>query len=138
MQSWLVPTLVLRADETYTRKSYLRAVTIAVLGSTLFSILAVVSISFAFALILHFTWTDVTHPKMRALLIAFLLKQGVFQGLLAPLIIFPFSLALNWPRYFFWNRRAKRLQREGYIEVPLVTAALIPDDPTICPPAPRP
>ena len=136
-QACQYPQVLLRTSQTCALKSYLRA---AVLSTT--ALISVVCLIQCFVpavslLLVPHLWSMIFDPKNHAHVISGLSQEGFYYLPFAPLIWLLASLAINWPRYFFWNRRAKRLQQEGYIEVQPVTAAIVADDPNVWPPAPR-
>ena len=136
-QTCQYPTLLLKPDEAYTRKSYLRVVSLSAVAVTLLICAIQCFILAVAALIVPQLWSVILDPKNHAQQIGILSEEGFYYLPFLPFILLLFSLAINWPTYFFWNRRAKRLQREGPVSVPIVAAALVPDDPNVWPPPPR-
>ena len=137
IKTWLYPTLLLKPNEIYTRKSYLQTAIVYTLAVTFLICVIFVLFLLVSARIVPRLWSVMLDPKNHAQQIGILSQEGFYLIPLAPLMWLVASFAFNWPTYFFWNRRAKRLQREGFVSVPIVAAAVLPDDPTIWPPPPR-
>lgn len=134
--TWLYPTLLLKPDEAYTRKSYLYTSIVHTVALTLVVCAIPCLVVAGYALIAPDFWAQVSDPKNHAQQIGFLSQEGFYYLPFVPLIFLLFNLAINWPQYFFWNRRAKRLQQEEPALVPIIAAA-VPDDITVWPPAPH-
>ena len=131
------PQVLLKTNQTCALQNYLWAVLLSTATLTL-SVCIVLGIVIAvFAITWPQLWAVMHDPKNHALLIRALSHEGVYNLPLVPIAWLLFSLVLDWPRYYFWNRRAKRLQREGSTLVSIVAAAELPDDTTVWPPPPR-
>ncbi len=135
--AWRLPTLSLKPNEAYTRRSYLRVVAMSAAFHTLivFSSLGIGLVISTF--IIPDLWSNLLDPKHHTYLVGVFYQEGFYLVPFLPLFSWLIYFAVEWPRYFFWNRRAKRLQREGPFLVPIVAAALVPNDPNVWPPPPR-
>ena len=135
--AWRLPTLFLKPDETYPCKTYLRVVILSVLVLMLLYGLAIaIALVVATFLIPHF-WSVALDPKAHKFIIGALARAGFSLLPLVPLFALIVNATVQWPHYYFWNRRAKRLQREEFVEIPVVAAAVAPNDPSVWPPAPH-
>jgi hypothetical protein len=135
---WWNPSLSLKPSEQYHGKLYIRVAMVSMLHGCLY-----VGVSSCIGLILGGLivpqfWPMIRDPKYHASLIGFLAREGFYQLLFLPLVSLSFVFASEWPRYFFWNRRAKRLQNEGVVSVSLNAMVEPPEDDGTCwPPPPR-
>jgi hypothetical protein len=139
LYAWCNPSFLLRPDEEYTRKLYLRTALTQALGTVLWVTILLCAVIALSALFWPGSWQIVHDPKNHAFLIGDLSREGFYYLPWYPLMLFLFSLTMHWPGYFFWNRRARRLRREDHVQAPItaVIAEATVDDGSSWPPAPR-
>lgn len=123
-------------EETCTRSLYLRDAVMSVSRSYLFTTASFCLGVVVAGLFIPQFWPIVRDPKNHAFILGILSRDGFYYFPLLPLIVFPFILLLEWPCYYFWNRRAKRL-REEYRALVLAAADEAPASESSWPPPPR-
>jgi len=113
-QLWWDPSLSLRPNEDYGRKLYLRVALRGTLRTLTFLTVAN-GIGFALGTLVVCPefWPLVHNPKNHAAVIGALSQEGFYLLPLVPLFCLFVNAVGEWPEYFFWNRRAKRLQTAG-------------------------
>jgi hypothetical protein len=135
---WFNPSLLLKPTQGYSRTLYFRVALMSVVRVSLFAAVAN-GLGLAIGALIFGPqfWPLIRDPKNHAYFIGVLSHEGFYQLPLFPLIMLVLSLALHWPNYFFWNRRAKRLQRNcpAVLPVPIVEASV--NDSNVWPPAPK-
>ena len=137
-QTCQYPQLSLKTNQTYGLKNYLWAAVLSTAALTLVVCLIQCFVLAVSLLLVPQLWSMIFDPKNHAQQIGILSQEGFYYFPVVPLIWLLFSLMLEWPRYFFWNKRAKRLQRAGCVSIPAIAAAVVPEDNAVWPPAPRP
>lgn len=126
--AWLSPALLLREGEWYGVGLFARqAVTPVLLISVfMFGITGIIW--------LWLYGKCHTHVEIVPVLNHFV-RLRLWDDLLATLILMPFNFALEFPRLYFWNRRAKRLR--GRQDEPVPPVVSVPVDPAVWPPPPN-
>ncbi|MGI4787628.1 MAG: hypothetical protein ACRYFS_02130 [Janthinobacterium lividum] len=137
---WLAlwnPSRLLKPAEKYYPKLYLSVAVLTTLHALLWVILAN-ALGLALGILIFPEFLPVIRdPKNHKLLISILSREGFYLLPFYPLGMLLVSLLLEWPRFFFWNRRAKRLLDEGALQVSLNDMREAPaEDNTIWPPPP--
>ncbi len=135
--AWQSPTLSLQPTEPYTRRAFLRLALMSAAASILVFSGAVALIVLAATLLVPHLWPFLLDPRNHQFLVRGYHHEKLYRFLSVPLLAVVISMAAEWPRRFFWNRRAKRLQQEKLGSVPTAAAAVPPDDPGVWPPSPR-
>ena len=138
-QVWWKPSLLLRPNDDYSRKLYLRVVLVSTLRSLTFLTVANgVGLAVATLIVSPEFWPLFRDPKSHAYIIGALSREGFYLLPLVPLFCLLVNTAGEWPVYFFWNRRAKRLQVAGSVGTPTVAIAEAGEiNNTVWPPPPR-
>lgn len=106
---WLSPSLRLRHTERFPLRMFLWELLYPALPIAIIQVLAVS------AGILVIVWRDpwiLHHHRLLLRLISLITTRYRFY-VCVPLILIGFSFLLNFPNFYFWNRRAARLTMAG-------------------------
>jgi hypothetical protein len=115
----LRPSVTLKPNEKYTRQIYWRETTVPTLSVVLFIAIGMI---FPLAYLWYQYPPFFTNPKFHKLLIGFLSHEGYYWMPLALVFLIAFGYGIYLPRFYFWNRRAARLQANPVVEeLPTVT-----------------
>lgn len=126
--AWISPSLVLREDETFKVGTIVREGFLTPLVCSVYFfafVLGILAILFHFDARLHHA--TAVHERITRLAIdAFITRTPEFIGI---------WFLLHLPAFYFWNRRAKRLQ--GQQAEPVPPTIIANADPTVWPPPPK-
>lgn len=135
---WMSPDLSLRPDDPYRRTLYVRAVSTHLLITLPFYFAAIgigVAVGWS-SLKKIYVFLNAPHPTGQAHAFVILTRDLVlFLAVAFPLVLAAIPLAGLFPRYYFWNRRARRLRSQE--AVPELVPAEILMDPAVWPPPPK-
>ena len=130
--AFLQPSLLLRPNEKYTRQLYWHEATIPGVSVVFLESLTMFAVV---AYLWHKCPWLFTNPQYHRPFIGWLSHEGFYQTPLAFVFLLTFSYLIHFPRYYFWNRRATRLQANpGGQKEPAMIAVI---DPSVWPPPPN-
>jgi hypothetical protein len=135
-QKYLNPWLLLQPTEYYEHRLLLRTVLLGVAYVTLIFIIQRIIVFTVIFIQFHGLLIEAWHhTATRHYMIGYVEDRFGYDPFL-PLIFFAFMYLISWTRYYFWNRRARRLneeQKDMVVAEPDLPAAA---DPAIWPPPP--
>jgi len=129
------PELFMPPTENYSIRLYLNKTTITGGSVAIFVLIAWLS---PLAYVLH-TYPQLLHNlRYHKLFIALLSHVGIYWMPYAILFLLVFNYAINFPLFYFWNRRAARLREESVQDTVSVGTAAIAAPRVWLPPPVRP
>ena len=126
----LRPSLTLKPDEKFTRQIYLYETTVSGTSSVLIIVLAI-AVPFACFWLLYPQLFS--NSQFQRFFVHKLSQDGFYWVPIEIVFLFVFNYVLYLPRFYFWNRRAARLQANPAAEEEQMTAVV---DPSVWPPPP--
>ena len=131
---WMMPSLALKPEQKYSFRLYIRMVTSSLSVFTATAGLVLCASSAFFWVQYHDLFQN-SNPKVHARLIGILSQNHLYQ---LPLALVAMALVLSLisiPEYYFWNRRAKRIENKGVASQASASESLGADN-TVWPPPP--
>lgn len=129
---WIMPSLALRPEQKYSFRLYIRMVTSSLLVFIATAGLVLCASSAFFWVQYHDLFQN-SNPKVHARVIGVLSQNHFYQLPLALVVIALVLSLISIPEYYFWNRRAKRIENKGVASQASAAEALGADN-TVWPP----
>jgi len=109
------PNILRDPLEPYSTKRFVKnAILPVVVLSVIYELSYLLPLAYLWYQFPHAFWHLIlSHGAPHAGFIGALSQVGFYQLPYVLLILLAFNFLINYPRYYFWNRRAARLRREG-------------------------